>query len=301
MTVSRLAIVAVAALLIAVAALVVAVLSWVNSADEGAVDAPDSAAEPGGYAVYLVEQALDMYESEGRDATIAYYNSPESLDGPWYVFILDMEDGGITLSHAAVPARVGTRSSRADLTGYDFGAAFDAVPEGGRQWVSYTFLNPQTGTEQVKHTWVEHRDGLLFGSGWYERYFGVPLTKSDPAAFTVAFVDQAIERYEREGREASFAYFNSEESEDGPWYAFVLEDGRIAAHPTEDLLGEEVAPLTDINGYNYGRDILAAPEEGAWITYVFLNRESERDERKHSWVVQHDGLLFGSGWYERDY
>ena len=62
-----------------------------------------------------------------------------------------------------------------------------------------------------------------------------------------------------------------------------------------------MAPLTDSNGYNYGPDILAAPEEGGSSTYVFLNRETGQDERKHSWVVRHDGLLFGSGWYERDY
>ena len=80
-----------------------------------------------------------------------------------------------------------------------------------------------------------------------------------------------------------------------------LEDGRIATHPTESLRGDEVAPLTDVNGYHFGPDLLAATEDGAWVTYVFRNRESGRDERKHSWVVRHDGLLFVSGWYERDY
>ena len=104
--------------------------------------------------------------------------------------------------------------------------------------MSYVFLNPATGQEEMKHTWAVKRDGILFGSGWYERYIGAPLGKSDPAAFTVAFVERAIDRYDREGREASFAYFDSEESEDGQWYVSVLEDGRIATHPTESLRGD---------------------------------------------------------------
>ena len=35
-------------------------------------------------------------------------------------------------------------------------------------WVSYVFLNPNTGLLERKHTWVIRRDGHLFGSGWYE-------------------------------------------------------------------------------------------------------------------------------------
>ena len=187
-----------------------------------------------------------------------------------------------------------------DATGYFYGDDLLGVDEDGG-WVDYVFLNLATGNQEMKHTWAVKRDGILFASGWYERYIAAPLSKSDPAGYTVSFVQQAIDRYEREGREAAFAYFDSEESEDGPWYTSVLEDGRIAAHPTEGLRGDEVAPLTDINGYNFGPDLLAATEEGAWVTYVFRNRESGQDERKHSWVVRHDGLLFVSGWYERDY
>ena len=79
----------------------------------------------------------------------------------------------------------------------------------------------------------------------------------------------------------------------------MLEDGYIAAHPTPDLRGVDVAALTDITGYNFGPDLLDTDEEGRWVTYVFLNRDTGQEELKHSWTVEHDGLLFGSGWYER--
>ena len=31
---------------------------------------------------------------------------------------------------------------------------------------------------------------------------------------------------------------------------------------------------------------------------VLLNPESGENRQKHTWIVRHDGLLFGSGWYD---
>ena len=41
------------------------------------------------------------------------------------------------------------------------------VTEAGR-WVDYLFVNPATGEEGIKHSWVVRHDGLVIGSGWYE-------------------------------------------------------------------------------------------------------------------------------------
>ena len=34
--------------------------------------------------------------------------------------------------------------------------------------MDYVFLNPATGGEGIKHSWVERHGGLVIGSGWYE-------------------------------------------------------------------------------------------------------------------------------------
>ena len=44
--------------------------------------------------------------------------------------------------------------------------------------------------------------------------------------------------------------------------------------------------------------MLKADEKGLWVDYLFLNPDTGNQEYKHSWVVRHDGLLFGSGWYQ---
>lgn len=280
---------------VAVAALAVAVVALTSGGSE---EPAPTKADRAAYTVAYVDEALRRYEEDGLDATLAYYSSQESVDGPWYGIVID--ENGYTIGHPREEIRGRDPNLRVDVTGYFYGDDLLGADEEGR-WVDYVFLNLATGQQEMKHVWAVQRDGLIFASGWYERYIGAPLSKADPAAYTVAFVNQAIARYERDGRDASFAYFDSEENQDGDWYAFVFDEGHIVAHPTESMRGVDVASLTDVTGYNFGPDLLTPTEEGAWVPYVFLNRASGQEERKHAWMVPHDGLLFGSGWYERDY
>ena len=51
--------------------------------------------------------------------------------------------------------------------------------------------------------------------------------------------------------------------------------------------------------------MLAATEDGAWVSYVYNNPASDNAgddhlgavQLKNAWVVRHDRLFFGSGWY----
>ena len=114
----------------------------------------------------FVQEAIDRYNSDGREATVAYYNSPESVDRQWYVFIIDENE--TMIAHPTRKDRIGTtRKDRVDVTGYYYGDEFASATEDGK-WVSYSFTNPTTGQNGNKHTWIVRHDGLLFGSGWYE-------------------------------------------------------------------------------------------------------------------------------------
>ena len=127
-------------------------------------------------------------------------------------------------------------------------------------------------------------------------------TKEQPAAYTQSFVRDAIRHYDRYGRQATIDYYSSKESLEGPWYVFVIgaEDGLTIAHYRPTSIGRDPALRVDSTGYFYGDDILRAPAEGTWVSYVRLNPETGEEERKHTWVVRHDGLIFGSGWYEQE-
>ena len=133
-------------------------------------------------------------------------------------------------------------------------------------------------------------------------------SKSAPADYTRFFVESAIARYETQGLEATLAHYNREQSVDGQWYVFIIdENDMVIGHPDTSRLGLDVKGWvgTDANGYNFGPDMLSATEEGKWVSYVFKNPESGGVgsgnlgdlELKNVWVVRHDGLLFASGWY----
>ena len=132
-------------------------------------------------------------------------------------------------------------------------------------------------------------------------------SRSAPADYTKFFVNNAISRYETQGLESALAYYNREQSVDGQWYAFIIdENDLVIGHPDAHRLGLDLKDWvgTDANGYNFGREMLSATEEGKWVSYVYRNPESGGIgsgfgdvELKNAWVKKHDGLLFGSGWY----
>ena len=133
-------------------------------------------------------------------------------------------------------------------------------------------------------------------------------SKTSPARFTQYFVNSAIARYEVEGLDSTVAHYNDPGHIDGQWYVFIVhQEGEVVSHFNPTLLGENLdGPLgTDANGYNFGPEMLSTTGEGKWVSYVYNNPENRNDsanhlgtvELKHAWVVRHDDLIFGSGWY----
>ena len=255
-----------------------------------------------GYTVAMVEKALQIYDAKGREATVAYYNSPQSVDGEWYVFIADENNDIIAHPNPDVVGVNLLDETGVDITGYRHGEVIAGATEEGK-WVDYIHLNLATGNQEYKHAWVVRHDGLIFISGWYQVLPGLSLgvTKAQPAEYTVAMVDKAVRYYKAHGRENTVAHYNTPESVDGAWYIYIVdENDLLIAHANPDLLGMDLKEELglDPTGYHFGDDMLTATAEGLWVHYVFVNPATGAEETKHAWAVRHDGLLIGSGWYE---
>ena len=249
---------------------------------------------PAEYTRFFVQNAISRYETLGLDATLAHYNRPGSVDGQWYVFIVDEDD--LVLAHPNgslagldLKGPLGT-----DVNGYNFGQEMLSANEEGR-WVSYVYENPETrdigsnfGELQLKSAWVVRHDGLLFGSGWYV----------DADEFTKHSVATAVDKFREAGldgtvdyftgSESDFAglaaaidYYNSTETVQGEWSAFIADsNGKIVDHYDKSKVGRDLENL-------FGVAMFEASPEGNWVTMESLR----------IWVVQYEGMVFGSGWH----
>ena len=129
---------------------------------------------PADYTKFFVHNAISRYDAGGLDDTLAYYNRVESVDGQWYVSIIDKNDEVIGHYDAHLLGQDLKGPIGTDANGYNFGPdMLSATGEG--KWVSYVFRNPEselpgsdhTDTLQLKNAWVVKHDRLLFASGWY--------------------------------------------------------------------------------------------------------------------------------------
>ena len=259
--------------------------------------------DPEAFAVALVQSAVDLYKAEGREAMIAYHNSPESIDGQWYVFITD--ENNIYLAHPVASEFFGRDITQIPgIDGTLIGAEIAMATEEGR-WTEYLWPNPETNKLEQKRTWSIRYDGYLFAAGYYEPWRPDPATppvvsKDDPKAFTQALVLEAIARYEFGGHNAVATYYNAPASIDGQWYVFITDENDIfVAHaPRPDLVGTDLKDVIGLDGSALGENIAKATGVGLWIEYLWPNPETGNDEQKRTWAIRHDGYLFGSGYYQ---
>ena len=250
-----------------------------------------------------VNKAIDRYNSEGLDAVIAHYNSQESLDGQFYLFLIGKDD--LYLAHPIFPHLIGTDIK--DVVGSDGQELGKEIAQatGEGVWVEYLWPHPTTRREQQKVTWAVRHDGLIFASGYYagEPETGDPAWRdADPREYTVAYVDRAVERYERDGLEAMLNYYNSVASFEGEWYLFATDENDIYhVHPLlPQLIGTDIKDVVGSDGYELGKELAQAGEdEGVWVEYLWPHPVTLKEVPKVGYAVRRDGMLFASGYYVR--
>ena len=251
-----------------------------------------------------VDRAIAKYEEDGLDATIAYYNSQESLNGQFYLFLIGEDDNYV--AHPIFPHLIGTDiKDVVGSDGHELGREIAEATEDGI-WVEYLWPHPISRKEQQKVTWAVRHDGLIFASGYYSGgpESGPPAWQGvDPRDYTVQYVEEAIARYERDGLQSMLNYYNSVASFEGEWYLFATDENDIYhVHPLiPDLIGTDIKDVIGSDGYELGNELAKAVDggEGVWVEYLWPHPVTLKEVPKVGYAVRHDGLLFASGYYVR--
>ncbi len=241
-----------------------------------------------------VDYAIFTYESNKENNAWIDIITPDEpiITDDLYPFVINATSW-TRLADGVVPDRVGKAETILDTSGRSVKDVLADLEANGSVWVTYTFHNPSTGIEQLKRTYLQLRDGLVFGSGYY-------LLDSQVQA---AAYGQILE-YNNKGRDAAFADLNTIPEQVIPTYVFVADPATgitQARNVNPDLMGS-TSDWDAISSDLPVDDILSEIRRGTgmWVNYQLTNPVTGETEDKRTWLIMHDGLVFGSGYYTSD-
>ena len=250
---------------------------------------PEPASEPSSstQAQDIVETLIGMYKENGV-GSFEEINANPDTDAAVVGFVVDATNYRI-VAHGADPRFVGFPVQPLLESAFIPLEVMLQIIEGEEDgvWLSYPLPDPQGNIIGYERGWFKMYDGYVFGG----RY-----SVTDEARVQ-SIVVEMIRVYGHDP-ESAFATINSFESQD-PRYPFVADPDtiKVVAHgrdptrvgATSVVLTNSTVSLEEFRSLN--------EDQGVWTEYVFLNPATGLESSKRSWIVMHDGYLFGSGYY----
>ena len=249
---------------------------------------------PASDAKFVVNNAIQTYDANRQnDAWIDIITPDEPITTDiLYPFVIDLESW-TRLADGVIPARVGHPETILEKSGRTLESVRTELRERGSMWISYTFHNPATGIEQLKHSYLQLHNGIVFGSGYYVL----------DSRVQSAVNGKTIE-YERDGWVATIAATSAIPAEPISTYAFIVDpqSGATLAQNVDPVRIGHVEDWTAITTTTSAQSILDIIDKGTgtWVSYDHTNPLTGVSETKRAWLVLHDGTVFGSGYYTTD-
>ncbi|MDE2641092.1 MAG: cache domain-containing protein, partial [Chloroflexota bacterium] len=237
-----------------------------------------------------VEAAIARYERDGSDATFAHYSNEDSIEGERYLVVLGADDGIVMAVPFYQDLILGNR--HADAAPFLASATAEGV------WLDHRGLHPSRTDTGVVVREDDLRTYLIIHDGWLFMSSHSRLLETLAGA-TQDYVNRAIAHYDSEGREATIAAYNSQDSLDGNFYLFLIgADDNYLVHPIfPHFIGTDIKDVVGSDGQELGKEIALATEDGIWVEYLWPNPVTRVEEPKITWAIRHDGLIFASGYY----
>ena len=201
-----------------------------------------------------------MYDID-PDNTFDTINTMGDVGVAHYPFVLDLETRTV-VAHSVLPSRVGVLAFILLPGGFATNPADEIIERlvtTGSTWEDYVFLNPVTGDDQLKRSWLSLHDGYIFGSGFY-----YPLEEK-----MVEGIQNSIDLFESEG-EGAFDIITG--ASDKGKYASIfdpVEGVELANSRQPHRVGGPLPPLP-VPWIDFA-EILRDSEEPIWA-YILINQ-----------------------------
>lgn len=239
----------------------------------------------------LVGEIVAVYNDD-KDAAFAKVNSLHEEHGDVYMTAINLLQRIVAISHH--PDRVGDHWSD-HYNSQQSTAQIAAVLFRGGAWVNNMEVNPAAETEQIRRSWVQQNDGIIYVTAYFV---------ADSQAKSA--VDLALLAYENDPQAAlDRITLSGGGNYTDAAYPFVINGTtlHIVAHGANPELVEECCsdasretgdlPLDDIM-----EEIRS--DGPAWFSYNVTDPDSGAVSEKRAWLAWRDGLIFGSGYYMYD-
>lgn len=267
----------------------------VVEAGDVAVEADDTAASgsaadqpsAGTAIITLLEDFVDMYRNDGVESFDAINEMAQNPDQDVFGWVISPDY--VIVAHSTNPLyldfQVEPLLAKASIPVDELAQAIEDA--GMPIPLSYPFPDPQGNILRYESAWVT----------WYDGYIFAARTMNTPQSEVQSIVKEMIRQYSLnpDGAFDTIDGFMSQSEH----YPFVVdpETTKVVAHGanpdrvgvTSVLLTNSTVSLEEFRSLN--------EDEGVWTEYTFLNPETGLESSKISWVVMHDGYLFGSGYY----
>ena len=253
-------------------------------------------------AVETVKSAIELYESTRAEpqvqvtdrgtfvqhpinpygTTVVAFEVINAMDADEEVYPFVIDVGTLKmLAEGAFPGTVGLSAVFLNDAVRPLGDILEDLQESDGTWATYTFTNPRTGADDVKHAWLSLYDGYIFGSGYY-------VSSDDTVLENLATL---VNTYDTLGAD-SLTDINTDFG-----VAFVLDAAtlEVVAHTDHSITGNAIV---DALGLNWDIETLTgilAEHENLWVSYPSEELETG-DEYIRAHLELHDGYVFGSGY-----
>ena len=248
-------------------------------------------------AVETVNSAIELYEQTRADphvqvtqrgsfvqhptnpygATVVAFEVINSMNADTEVYPFVVDVGTLTvLAEGAFPATVGLSAFFLEEADRPLEEIMEDLQDSDGTWVTYSFTDHNTGSQDDKRVWLSLHDGYIFGAGYFE-------LADDVVGDTVSSM---IRAYDTRGDD-SLAGLPA-----GAGVSFVLDAGtlEIVAHTDPGWSGDDIRDAIDLNWPIESVSDILDRHGSLWLSYPAA------DEYVRAYLSLHNGLVFASGY-----